>query len=132
VCSNIPTIVAGSLAERTFVDTYMFFALLMTGFIYPVAAAWVWGGGWLKVMGFKDFAGAGVVHLLGGTCGMVGTVILGPRLGVFGTNFDNKDITKSEIPAPTKVRTTNKHHLDSFETQQIDFQMHLENSVPMR
>ena len=116
MCSNIPTIVAGSLAERTFVDTYMFFALLMTGFIYPVAAAWVWGGGWLKVMGFKDFAGAGVVHLLGGTCGMVGTVILGPRLGVFGTNFDNKDITKSGIPVAKKSRTTNKHHLDSFET----------------
>ena len=55
----------------------------MTGFIYPVAAAWTWGGGWLKVLGFRDFAGAGVVHLLGGVCGMVGTIILGPRLGVF-------------------------------------------------
>jgi len=76
--------VAGSLAERTFVDTYMFFALLITGFVYPVAAAWIWGGGWLKVLGFRDFAGAGVVHMLGGVCGMVGTIILGPRLGVFG------------------------------------------------
>ncbi len=84
ICSNIPTIVAGSLAERTFADTYMFFALLITGFIYPVAAAWIWGGGWLQVLGFRDFAGAGVVHLLGGVCGMVGTIILGPRLGVFG------------------------------------------------
>ena len=65
ICSNIPTIVAGSLAERTFVDTYMFFSLLITGFVYPVAAAWIWGGGWLKVLGFRDFAGAGVVHLLG-------------------------------------------------------------------
>jgi len=98
--------VAGSLAERTFVDTYMFFALLITGFVYPVAAAWIWGGGWLKVLGFRDFAGAGVVHLLGGVCGMVGTIILGPRLGVFGkidmkfssvismkTKTDQKNIT---------------------------------------
>ena len=97
---------AGSLAERTFVDTYMFFALLITGFVYPVAAAWIWGGGWLKVLGFRDFAGAGVVHLLGGVCGMVGTIILGPRLGVFGkidmkfssvismkTKTDQKNIT---------------------------------------
>ena len=47
VCSNITTIVAGSLAERTFVDTYLFFALLMTGLLYPVLAAWIKGGGWL-------------------------------------------------------------------------------------
>jgi ammonia channel protein AmtB len=71
-----------------------------------VAAAWIWGGGWLKVLGFRDFAGAGVVHLLGGVCGMVGTIILGPRLGVFGkidmkfssvismkTKTDQKNIT---------------------------------------
>ncbi len=88
---------AGSLAERTFVDTYMFFAFLMTGFVYPVAAAWIWGGGWLKVIGFQDFAGAGVVHLLGGTCGFVGTVILGPRLGVFGKFSKEKNII-STIP----------------------------------
>ncbi len=67
----------------------MFFSLLMTGFIYPVAAAWVWGDGWLHVLGFRDFAGAGVVHLLGGTCGMIGTVILGPRLGVFGEKLSS-------------------------------------------
>jgi ammonium transporter, Amt family len=88
--------VAGSLAERTFVDTYMFFALLMTGFVFPVAASWIWGGGWLKVLGFKDFAGAGVVHLLGGICGMVGTIILGPRLGVY--RKINLKLTSFDIP----------------------------------
>ena len=84
VCSNVSTIVAGSLAERTFVDCYMFFSFLMVGLIYPITAAWIWGGGWLQVLGFRDFAGAGVVHLLGGVCGFIGTILLGPRLGIFG------------------------------------------------
>ncbi len=83
----------------------MFFALLMTGFIYPVAAAWVWGGGWLKVLGFKDFAGAGVVHLLGGTCGMVGTVILGPRLGVFNNSGDPNMQVQS---IPSKIQSVGR------------------------
>lgn len=74
----------------------MFFALLITGFVYPVAAAWIWGGGWLYVLGFRDFAGAGVVHLLGGVCGMVGTIILGPRLGVFG-KIDIKLISGASV-----------------------------------
>jgi len=47
VCSNITTIVAGSLAERTFVDTYMIFAFLMTSLFYPILASWILGGGWL-------------------------------------------------------------------------------------
>lgn len=61
----------------------------MTGVVFPVASAWIWGGGWLSVFGFKDFAGAGVVHLLGGVCGLVGTVILGPRLGLYGNTHVN-------------------------------------------
>ena len=61
----------------------MFYALLVLGVIYPVAAAWSWGGGWLEAIGYKDFAGAGLVHLLGGVSGLVGTIILGPRLHVY-------------------------------------------------
>lgn len=81
----------------------MFFALLITGLVYPVAAAWTWGGGWLQVLGFRDFAGAGVVHLLGGVCGIVGTIILGPRLGVFG-KIDTKLIPPKEITASNIIR----------------------------
>lgn len=83
ICSNIPTIVAGSLAERTNVDTHLIFTLLMIGLVFPVVTAWTWGGGWLNRIGFKDFAGAGTVHLLGGVSGLVGTLILGPRKQVF-------------------------------------------------
>jgi Amt family ammonium transporter len=55
----------------------------MTGIIYPIIVAWTWGGGWLTVMGFIDFAGSGVVHLTGGIAGLAGAVICGPRLGKF-------------------------------------------------
>jgi len=66
----------------------MIFTVMLTGIIFPIASSWTWGGGWLYVLGFKDFAGAGVIHMLGGVCGLVGTVILGPRLGKFGANID--------------------------------------------
>ena len=66
----------------------------MGGIIYPVASSWVWGGGWLGEMGFKDFAGSGVVHLLGGLGGFVGTVILGPRLNY----FDEKSSSPKQEP----------------------------------
>lgn len=55
----------------------------MSAVIYPVIAAWTWGGGWLENLGFHDFAGSGPVHLGGGWAGMIGTILLGPRLGFF-------------------------------------------------
>ena len=55
----------------------------MTGFVYPVVVAWTWGNGWLNELGFKDFAGSGVVHLTGGISGLVGALIVGPRIGKF-------------------------------------------------
>jgi Amt family ammonium transporter len=55
----------------------------MSVLIYPVCASWVRGDGWLKQLGALDASGAGPVHTLGGICGLVGTLILGPRVGVF-------------------------------------------------
>lgn len=80
------TIVSGSLAERTQLPSYLCFSTLMTGFIYPVVVGWCWGGGWLgdknpNGKGFHDFAGSGVVHLVGGTAGFIGAYIVGPRHG---------------------------------------------------
>eukprot|EP00801_Mesodinium_rubrum_P003795 Mrub_03796.p1 GENE.Mrub_03796~~Mrub_03796.p1 ORF type:complete len:429 (-),score=116.96 Mrub_03796:96-1283(-) len=77
------TIVSGSLAERCYMNAYIICSCFMTLFIYPVVVHWTWGGGWLASMGYADFAGSGVVHLVGGTCGLVGAVILGPRLDRF-------------------------------------------------
>jgi Amt family ammonium transporter len=79
LCSASATIVSGSLAERTFVDTYIMFTVLMTSLVYPIASSWVLGGGWLKQLGYHDAAGAGYIHLLGGMSGLVGTLLLGPR-----------------------------------------------------
>jgi Amt family ammonium transporter len=56
----------------------------MTGMISPIAAGWAWGGGWLSVIGFHDFCGSGIVHMVGGTASLWGTYICGPRIGKFG------------------------------------------------
>ena len=57
----------------------------MTGVIYPISTHWCWASnGWLGQLGFYDFAGSGVVHLAGGTCALVGAIILGPRMDRFG------------------------------------------------
>lgn len=77
------TIVSGSLAERVNMYAYVFFALFLTGFVYPVVVAWTWGGGWLTEAGYLDFAGSGIVHMVGGVAGVTGAIILGPRLGKF-------------------------------------------------
>jgi ammonium transporter, Amt family len=83
LCSASTTIVSGSLAERTFVDTYIVYTILMTTLIYPIASSWVLGEGWLKAINFHDAAGAGYIHMLGGISGLVGTTLLGPRSGIF-------------------------------------------------
>ena len=90
LCSASTTIVSGSLAERTFVDTYIVYAILMTTIIYPVSSSWIIGEGWLYQLGFHDAAGAGYIHMLGGCCGFIGTMLLGPRSGIFDKTTVNK------------------------------------------
>jgi len=82
------TITSGAMAERTKFFGYLVSAVLITGFIYPIAASWVWGGinggqGWLAAMGFIDFAGASVVHSVGGWVALAGIIVLGSRSGRF-------------------------------------------------
>jgi Amt family ammonium transporter len=69
----------------------------MTGFVYPVVVAWTWGKGWLDQMGFKDFAGSGVVHLTGGISGLIGAIIVGPRLGKFKSIRQDGDIDQDVV-----------------------------------
>ncbi len=78
------TIVSGAVAERIRFIDFLIFSLLLVGIAYPITGHWAWSAdGWLKVMGFKDFAGSTVVHVVGGTAGLVGAWILGPRLGKY-------------------------------------------------
>ncbi|MDQ3432518.1 MAG: ammonium transporter, partial [Actinomycetota bacterium] len=77
------TIVSGAVAERMKFGAYLWMSVAMTALVYPVVGAWKWGGGWLDGLGFYDFAGSTVVHLTGGVAGLMGAIILGPRIGKF-------------------------------------------------
>lgn len=81
------SITTGALAERTYVDTQIAFKVMLNVLLFPIIASWVWGDGWLAKFGYEDFGGSGVVHIVGGTCGMVGAAILGPRLGLFNDSL---------------------------------------------
>ena len=63
---------------------FFIFAVVMTGFIYPVQGYWKWGGGWLDAIGYTDFAGSGVVHLCGASAALAAVLILGARSGSRG------------------------------------------------
>jgi len=85
-CATAATIVSGGLAERCTLHAFAFIAFYMTAFVYPVVVHWTWGGGLLGHIGVGDFAGSGVVHLVGGVAALVGTAVMGPRKGRFGEN----------------------------------------------
>ena len=77
------SIVSGAVAERMKLWSFFLFAIVMTGFIYPVQGYWKWGGGFLDALGFIDFAGSGVVHLCGASAAIAGVLLLGPRKGKY-------------------------------------------------
>jgi Amt family ammonium transporter len=84
------TIPTGSMAERFKWSAFIIYGFLVGGIIYPIFGNWAWGGGWLSQLGqiglgagFKDFAGSGVVHSVGGVTALAGAIILGPRIGKF-------------------------------------------------
>lgn len=77
------SIVSGAVAERMKLWAFLAFAVVMTGFIYPVQGYWKWGGGFLDGLGFLDFAGSGVVHLCGASAALAGVLLLGPRKGKY-------------------------------------------------
>ena len=80
------TIVSGLVAERIKFGEFVIFALVLTAIIYPIAGSWEWNSGWLNSVGSKefiDFAGSSIVHSVGAWAGLVGAVLLGPRIGKF-------------------------------------------------
>lgn len=77
------SIVSGAVAERMKLWTFLAFAVVMTGFIYPVSGYWKWGGGFLNTLGFLDFAGSGLVHLCGASAALAGVLVLGARKGKY-------------------------------------------------
>lgn len=85
-CGTAATIVSGAVAERVKYVSFIIFSFVLTLVIYPIVGHWVWGGGWLADLGFKDFAGDTVVHSLGGWSALAGALILGPRIGKYDRN----------------------------------------------
>lgn len=80
------TIVAGGVAERTKFVAYFIYSVVISAFVYPIVGHWIWGGGFLATKGFLDFAGSSVVHSVGGWAALMGTIVLGPRIGKYDDN----------------------------------------------
>jgi ammonium transporter, Amt family len=95
------SIVSGAVAERMKLWAFLFFAVVMTGFIYPVQGYWKWGGGFLDQAGFLDFAGSGVVHLCGATAALAGVLLLGARKGKYGPDGKINAIPGANMPLAT-------------------------------
>jgi len=95
------TIPTGAMAERWKFISFIIFSFFLSMFLYPIHGNWVWGGGWLAMLGQNfglghgvvDFAGSSVVHMVGGWAGLAGAIVLGARIGKFG-----KDGTVNAIP----------------------------------
>ena len=78
------TIISGAMAGRVKFTSYLIYTPFITGLIYPIVTHWVWNpDGWLAELGYFDFAGSGVVHMLGGVAALAGVIVLGPRIGRF-------------------------------------------------
>ena len=95
------SIVSGAVAERMKLWSFFTFAILLTGFIYPVQGYWKWGGGFLNEMGFLDFAGSGVVHMCGAAAAIAGVLVLGPRKGKYGPQGQVYAIPGANLPLAT-------------------------------
>ena len=97
-CATTATIVSGAMAERTKFSAYCIYSGVISLFIYPIEAHWIWGGGWLSQLGFHDYAGSCAIHMVGGIAALVGAAILGPRLGKYERDDNGKVIKVNAFP----------------------------------
>ena len=103
VCATV-SIVSGAVAERIKIWPFFLFAVIMSGFIYPISMGWQWGGGWLSTAGFSDFAGSTLVHACGGAAALAGVIVLGAREGRFSSSGGKRVLVPfaaSSIPLTT-------------------------------
>ena len=102
------SIVSGAVAERMKLWAFVLFAVVMTGFIYPVEGYWTWGGGSVfglfslgDDVGFSDFAGSGIVHMAGAAAALAGVLLLGPRKGKYSKSGKIQPIPGANLPLAT-------------------------------
>ena len=101
------SIVSGAVAERMKLWSFLAFAVVMTGLIYPLEGSWTWGGQTvfglysLGDIGFSDFAGSGIVHMAGAAAALAGVLLLGPRKGKYGADGKVNAIPGANLPLAT-------------------------------
>ena len=101
------SIVSGAVAERMKLFAFLAFAVVMTGFIYPMEGSWTWGGNpvfgmyTLGDLGFLDFAGSGIVHMAGAAAALAGVLLVGARKGKYGPNGEVNAIPGANLPLAT-------------------------------
>lgn len=98
------SIVSGAVAERMKLWVFFAFAVVMTGFIYPMEGSWTWGGTPVPFIGelnFSDFAGSGIVHMAGASAALAGVLLLGARKGKYGKNGEIRAIPGANLPLAT-------------------------------
>ncbi len=101
------SIVSGAVAERMKLFAFLAFAVVMTGFIYPMEGSWTWGGNpvfgmyTLGDLGFLDFAGSGIVHMAGAAAALAGVMLVGARKGKYGPNGEVNAIPGANLPLAT-------------------------------
>ncbi|WP_420427721.1 ammonium transporter [Algiphilus sp.] len=95
------SIVSGAVAERMKLFSFLVFAVIMTGFIYPIQGLWSWGGGFLSEVGYSDYAGSGIVHMCGAAAALALVIVLGPRRGKYGADGKVNAIPGANLPLAT-------------------------------
>lgn len=98
-CATAATIVSGAMAERTKFASYCIYSGVISLFVYPVEAGWVWNSqGWLVQLGFHDFAGSAAIHSVGGITALIGAILVGPRLGKYIKDANGRVTKVNAIP----------------------------------
>ena len=101
------SIVSGAVAERMKLWAFLAFAVVMTGFIYPMEGSWTWNGddvfGMYNLgdLGFSDFAGSGIVHMAGAAAALAGVILLGARKGKYGSEGQIYALPGANLPLAT-------------------------------
>ena len=98
------SIVSGAVAERMKLWAFLLFAVVMTGFIYPMEGGWTWGGNdvpFIGALSYSDYAGSGIVHLAGAAAALAGVLLLGARKGKYGPNGEIYPIPGANLPMAT-------------------------------
>ncbi|MEC8524045.1 MAG: ammonium transporter [Pseudomonadota bacterium] len=98
------SIVSGAVAERMKLWAFLAFAVVMTGFIYPMEGAWTWNGDsvfGLYELSYSDYAGSGIVHMAGAAAALAGVLLLGARKGKYGPNGEVRAIPGANLPLAT-------------------------------